>query len=77
MAGARHGRCRIALRAARQLLTWLERPERAQQLIDQQVRSDWPALLNGIARSLNPQHETSLDCSPCWLWDGVTVVTPS
>jgi hypothetical protein len=38
--------------------TWLEHPERAQHLMDQQVRSDWPTLLNQIARSLNPLHET-------------------
>ena len=36
--------------------TWLEDPEQAQRLMDRQVRSDWPALLNGIARSLNPRH---------------------
>lgn len=36
--------------------TWLERAGRAQQLMDQQLRSDWPALLNQIARSLNPAH---------------------
>ena len=37
--------------------TWLEDPERAQRLMDEQLRSDWPALLDQIARSLNPQHE--------------------
>ena len=37
--------------------TWLERPERAQQLMDQQVQAAWPDLLSGIARSLNPEHE--------------------
>jgi hypothetical protein len=44
--------------------TWLERPERAQQLMDQQVRSDWPALLNDIARSLNPLHKTMFAAFP-------------
>lgn len=38
--------------------TWLEHPERAQDLMDQQLRSDWPALLGEIGRSLNPQHDT-------------------
>jgi hypothetical protein len=38
--------------------TWLERPERAQLMMDRQVRSDWPDLLNGIACSLNPMHRT-------------------
>jgi hypothetical protein len=36
--------------------TWLEQPEQAQRLMDQQVRSGWPALLDAIARCLNPQH---------------------
>jgi hypothetical protein len=36
--------------------TWLEHPARAQQLMDLQLRSNWPALLDGIARGLNPQH---------------------
>ena len=44
--------------------TWLEDPERAQQLMDRQVRSDWPALLNDIARSLNPLHETMFAAFP-------------
>jgi hypothetical protein len=35
--------------------TWLEQPEQAQRLMDQQVCSDWPALLDAIAHSLNPQ----------------------
>lgn len=36
--------------------TWLEQPERAQRMMDRQVHSDWPELLEGIARSLNPAH---------------------
>ena len=44
--------------------TWLEQPERAQHLMDQQLRSDWPALLNDIARSLNPLHETMFAAFP-------------
>ena len=36
--------------------TWLERPDRAQRLMERQVQSDWPALLDGISRSLNPAH---------------------
>jgi hypothetical protein len=44
--------------------TWLEHPERAQQLMDRQVRSDWPVLLNDIARSLNPLHETMFAAFP-------------
>jgi hypothetical protein len=44
--------------------TWLEHPERAQQLMDRQVRSDWPVLLSEIARSLNPLHETMFAAFP-------------
>ncbi len=44
--------------------TWLEHPERAQRLMDRQLRSDWPALLNDIARSLNPLHETMFAAFP-------------
>lgn len=36
---------------------WMADYPRAQQLMDQQLHSDWPALLNQIARQLNPVHE--------------------
>jgi hypothetical protein len=44
--------------------TWLEHPERAQQLMDRQVRCDWPVLLNDIACSLNPLHATMFAAFP-------------
>ena len=44
--------------------TWLEHPERTQHLMDQQLHSDWPVLLNDIARSLNPLHETMFAAFP-------------
>jgi hypothetical protein len=44
--------------------TWLEDLERTQQLMDQQVRSDWPDLLDGVARSLNPAHMAMFAASP-------------
>ena len=44
--------------------SWLEHPERAQHLMDQQLRSDWPVLLNQVARSLNPLHETMFAAFP-------------
>ena len=37
--------------------TWLEDPEQAQRLMDEQVQAAWPKLLNSIARDLNPLHE--------------------
>ena len=42
----------------------LEHPERAQHLMDQQLRSDWPMLLGDIARSLNPLHTTMFPAFP-------------
>jgi hypothetical protein len=44
--------------------TWLEHPERVQQLMDRQLRSDWPVLLSEIARSLNPLHDTMFAAFP-------------
>jgi hypothetical protein len=44
--------------------TWLEHAERAQYLMDQQLRSDWPVLLSGVARSPNPLHETMFAVFP-------------
>ena len=44
--------------------TWLEHPERAQQLMDQQLQAAWPELLQDIARSLNPLHETMFQACP-------------
>ena len=44
--------------------TWLEDPQRAQQLMAQQVRSAWPELLNGLARIANPAHEAMFQAYP-------------
>jgi len=44
--------------------TWLEHPDQVQRLMDQQVRSNWPGLLNDIARSLNPQHAAMFAAFP-------------
>jgi hypothetical protein len=44
--------------------TWLEQPERAQQLMDEQLRAAWPELLGDIARSLNPLHEAMFQACP-------------
>jgi hypothetical protein len=44
--------------------TWLEHPERAQQLMDRQVGVGWPVLPSEIARSLNPPHETIFAAFP-------------
>ena len=36
---------------------WLEDWKQAQELMDQQLRSDWVPLLDRIAHGLNPRHE--------------------
>lgn len=36
--------------------TWLQSPERAQHLMDQQVGACWPTLLSELARWVNPVH---------------------
>lgn len=37
--------------------TWLGEPERAQKLMDKQLRTRWPRLLGSLARELNPAHK--------------------
>lgn len=36
---------------------WVSDPIRAQLLMEQQLRSSWPELLDGVARALNPVHD--------------------
>jgi hypothetical protein len=43
--------------------TWIEDPKRAQRLMDDQVKAAWPELMDTIARSLNPLHDTMFQ--PC------------
>ncbi len=43
---------------------WLEDPVRAQQLMDRQLRADWPALPDGLARDLNPEHAAMFRAFP-------------
>ena len=44
--------------------SWLEHPEQAQRLMDRQLQTAWPEVLNGIARSLNPQHDAMFQGFP-------------
>jgi hypothetical protein len=44
--------------------TWLADPDQAQHLMAQQVRSDWPELLNDIAHGLNPEHAAMFAAFP-------------
>ncbi|HME25384.1 MAG TPA: hypothetical protein VKI44_29325 [Acetobacteraceae bacterium] len=44
--------------------TWLEHPERVQRLMARQLHTDWPVLLNRIARRLNPRHAAMFAACP-------------
>lgn len=44
--------------------TWLEDAPRAQRLMDAQLRADWPARLDRIARRLNPNHAAMFAAFP-------------
>ena len=51
--------------------TWLANPSLAQRLMDQQLDTDWPAMLDGLARSLNPLHDKIFACWPMdYYWSG-------
>jgi hypothetical protein len=43
---------------------WIEDWQRAQQLMDEQLKVEWPALLNGIARTVNPIHDEIFRARP-------------
>ena len=45
--------------------TWLEDIAQAQALFDQQLRSNWPSLLGGLAEALNPAHAAIFAKYPC------------
>jgi len=44
--------------------TWLDHPEQAQRLMDRQLQTAWPDVLNGIGRGLNPEHEAMFQDFP-------------
>jgi hypothetical protein len=45
--------------------TWLEDVAQAQALFDQQLRANWPSLLDGLADTLNPAHAEIFANYPC------------
>ena len=49
---------KLAFRQADNCFVWIEDYARAQQLLDEQVRTPWAELLGGLARQLNPLHES-------------------
>jgi len=48
---------KLTYRQYQNCFTWMEDFPRAQQLIDEQLKTDWPALLESFGRQLNPLHE--------------------
>ncbi len=43
---------------------WIEDWQRAQQLMDEQLKVEWPALLDDIARTVNPIHDEIFRAHP-------------
>ena len=54
LAYARHDNC----------FPWIEDWQQAQQLMDEQLKVDWPTLLDGIAGTLNPIHDEIFHAHP-------------
>lgn len=51
--------------------TWLANPALAQDLMDQQLETDWPVALTAIAQSLNPLHDEIFEPWPMdYYWSG-------
>lgn len=48
----------IPYRRRENCLTWVDDSDRAQKLLDGQLRTSWPTVLDRIARRLNPAHQT-------------------
>ncbi len=49
-------RAALSYRRRENCFTWVEHLDRAQRLLDQQLRTSWPTTLARIARELNPAH---------------------
>jgi hypothetical protein len=47
----------IAYQRRDNCFTWIEDPQKTQELMDDQLRTSWPSLLRDIARTLNPAHD--------------------
>jgi hypothetical protein len=50
--------------AAGNCFPWIEQWDRAQQLMDQQLKTEWPKVLDSIAHQLNPVHDEIFERSP-------------
>jgi hypothetical protein len=64
-------RRRAAFKQVDNCFTWLANPALAQRLMDEQLETDWPAMLTLIARSLNPLHDEIFAPWPMdYYWSG-------
>jgi hypothetical protein len=49
-------------------IAWVEDFAAAQRLLDEQLKTDWPAMLETIARRLNPAHDSMLGSARRYYW---------
>ena len=65
---------KLRYRQHQNTFTFIEDFARAQALLDDQLKTDWPALLQGIGRQLNPLHEEIFEKYPTEnYWTGYQV----
>ena len=55
---------KLSYRQHQNCFTFIEDFPRAQQLMDEQLKTDWPALLDSFGRQLNPLHEEIFELFP-------------
>lgn len=54
----------LKYRQQRNCFVWMEDYEQSQKLLNRQLEMDWAELLNGLARQLNPVHESIFEQYP-------------
>lgn len=64
-------RRRSDFKRADNCFTWLGNVELAQRLMDEQLQTDWPVVLDAVARRLNPLHTEIFQAQPLdYYWSG-------
>ncbi|PWB68711.1 MAG: hypothetical protein C3F15_15980 [Holophagae bacterium] len=64
-------RRRSEFKRADNCFTWLGNVELAQRLMDEQLQTDWPAVLDAVARRANPLHAEIFAAQPMdYYWSG-------
>lgn len=64
-------RHRSDFKRADNCFTWLANLELAQRLMDEQLQTDWPAVLDAVARRVNPLHAQIFKAQPMeYYWSG-------